>query len=351
MPKAAQRQGGSSLQGWLCPWASGGPPGSPALWVMLSRALTFSGPDLTSTLPRAVWVRGGAGCGCSSRLNWPSVPKGASGLALGVARARGQAAPWAPAAASWRWGRAASRERGMASASVPACHPGTLPPRNLVGCNCWCLFRSFLCKVTSCLPSEQLTTQRGPFESRRRAHQGGRLPGSLAVGTRAAHLHVIPGPRLLSRVKCAISCPTGGLGSWRRDCSGPSGGRRLWPASLGPGLLSLQPAAGLVCLACPSGKASGLGAESGGERGTTELPDWPRAPQHLWTTRASLPPPLPSSPSRRLCRVGGQPRSAVMESHSWSSAPTDAPPSPQSRWPSGPGHSQPQPCSANSHGG
>lgn len=171
-----------------------------------------------------------------------------------MARAGGQAAPWAPTAASRRWGRVASRERGTASASTPACHPGTLPPRNLVGCNCWCLFRSFLCKVTGCLPSEQLTTQRGPFESRRRAHQGGRLPGSLVVGARASHLHVIPGPRLLSRVKRAISSPMGGPGSWRRDCSGPSGGRRLRPANLGPGLLSLQPAAGLVCPACPSWK-------------------------------------------------------------------------------------------------
>ena len=173
---------------------------------------------------------------------------------LGVAGAGGQASPWAHTAASWRWGKVASRECGTASASAPACHPVTLPPRNLVGCNCWCLFRSFLCKVTSCLPSEQLTTQQGLFESWRRAHQGRRLPGSLAVGTRAAHLHVIPGPRLLSRVKRAISSPTGGLSSWQRDCSGPSGGRRLRPVSLGPSLLSLQPAAGLVCPACPSWK-------------------------------------------------------------------------------------------------
>ena len=96
MPEATQRQGGSSPQGWLCPGASGGLAGSPALWVMLSRALTFSGLDPMSTLPRAVWVQGGAGSGCSSRLNWPSVPKGAGGLALGVAWAGDRPPPGPP---------------------------------------------------------------------------------------------------------------------------------------------------------------------------------------------------------------------------------------------------------------
>ena len=174
--------------------------------------------------------------------------------------------------------------------------PRDSPTPSSGGCNCWCLFRSFLCKVTSCLPSEQLTTQRGPFESRHRAHQGGRLPGSLAVGTHAAHLHVIPGLHLLSRMKRAISGPTGGPDSWRRDCSGPSGGRRLRPASPGPGPLSLKPAVGMVCLACLSwkgvrpGRCVGRGAR---DRGAARLATSPSAPVDHAGFSAISPPLLP----------------------------------------------------------
>lgn len=267
--------------GLALPGASGGPPGSPALCL--------GGTDPTSNPPRAVCVQR-ARCGRRhlARLGPGDRPP-----------------PRAPAATSRQWGRLASRECGIAP--VPACHPGTLPPRNLVGCNCWCLFRSFLCKVTSCLPSEQLTTQRGPFESWHCAHQGGRLPGSLAVGTRAAHLHVIPGLRLLSRMKRAISGPTGGLDSWRRDCSGPSGGRRLRPASLGPGPLSLKPAAGMVCLACLSwkgvrpGRCVGRGAR---ECGAARLAASPSAPADHAGFSAVSPPLLPQQEALP-CRGAG----------------------------------------------
>lgn len=186
--------------------------------------------------------------------------------------------------------------------------PGDSPALNLVGCSCWCLFRSFLCKGTSCLPSEQLATQRGPFESRHRAHQGGRLPGSLAVGTRAVHLHVIPGPSLVSLVKRAISGPTGGPDSWQRDCSGPSGGRRLWPASPGPSLLSLKPAVGMACPVCPDtfpgvrpGRCVGREAR---DRGAARLAASPSAPGDHAGFSAISPPLLPQQEALP-CRGAG----------------------------------------------
>lgn len=317
---------GLALLGCLGP-----PPLLLSVWVVLSSTLA-PGPDPVHLCPGL--------CGPRGRL-WPSVPEGAGGSAL-ARPGPGTGHPWAPAAPSRGEGGWLPRECG--TRLRPACATWDPSRLNLVGCSCWCLFQIVSVQGTSCLPSGAKATQRAQFESRHRAHQGWRPRQAAWRWARGAvHLHVIPGPSLVSLVKRAISGPTGGPDSWQRDCLGSlaAGGpgqqvqvlASVAEASSGDGVFEARTPS-----RCP---ARALCREGSADRWSCQ--GFSHSPSGTWGPCGSHSPP----PQQEAlpCRGAGL-GPAVEEPHSVEPAPTDAPPASPLQWPTGSALTQSQPCSA-----
>lgn len=212
----------------------------------------------------------GAGGGLPPRSTWALTPERATRPEPGPRSDSGTAVPWGFGCSLLSAvGEGPSCECGVTSA--PACHPGTLPPRNLVGRNCWCLFRLFLCKVTSCLRSEPLITQTPLWGGRRRVRPGGVCQAAWPWA-RALLICVSPRAGVFASARnVQFPAPRGararsgdcGSGPAAPGCSGkvlPVGGRRLWRGDSSVHL-SLGPAAG-TRLPCPRAAWGSWGLEA-----------------------------------------------------------------------------------------